>query len=52
MAKSSNNNEKDTKVISVRLDSDMYKFVRNKGEKDFNGITDYIKNLIKKETEI
>ena len=40
----------DTKVISVRMDKDMYEFVRRNGKKEeFDGITDYVNHLIKKE---
>ena len=38
-----------TKVISVRLDADTYEFVRKKGRVEYDGITDYINQLIQKE---
>ena len=38
-----------SKVISVRLDSETYDFVRKKGRTEYNGITEYINALILKE---
>ena len=38
-----------SKVISVRLDSETYDFVRKKGRTEYEGITDYINSLILKE---
>ena len=43
--------EKDTKVISVRVDSDVYEFVKKKGKVEYDGITDYINHLIQIEMD-
>ena len=40
------------KVVSIKLDEDVYKFVHKKGKADeFNGTTDYINHLIRKDME-
>lgn len=40
-----------SKVISVRLDNELYEFARRKGRLEYDGLTDYVSHLIKEDKE-
>lgn len=38
-----------SRVVSVRLDLELYEYARKKGRLEYDGLTDYINHLIRKE---